>query len=333
MKFLKKIAISYFIFGFIFLLLFFVVIIGGTDSSKDYRSGQIGGADIVTVALAEEKEENNGGEKFWSYMGFQDQVAWCASFVSWCANECGYIENGIIPKSAWCNDFRTFYKGCNRWKTGKAHGGTYVPQRGDLILFDWAGDVDSDLDHIGIVVSSDGKQVVTIEGNTSDAVGQRVHTWDSSSIIGYGMPDYSAGGGFLGESGQGGYKTDLTQYTALQMDIIYAIIQQEDNGSYEGALAVISVVMNRTESLQWSYNGTSAWAQLTAPGQFCYSFDENWKQWLGGKQYDYVRRAVDDCLKRGIRNHEYTSFRSVQGNQTGIGGRYIPDENGNYYFN
>ena len=27
--------------------------------------------------------------------GFEGRVEWCACFVSWCANECGYIENGI----------------------------------------------------------------------------------------------------------------------------------------------------------------------------------------------------------------------------------------------
>ena len=32
---------------------------------------------------------NNGGQKFWSWYGFNYRVEWCACFVSWCANEVG----------------------------------------------------------------------------------------------------------------------------------------------------------------------------------------------------------------------------------------------------
>ena len=28
------------------------------------------------------------------------RVEWCACFVSWCANECGYIDTGVTPKFA-----------------------------------------------------------------------------------------------------------------------------------------------------------------------------------------------------------------------------------------
>ena len=54
--------------------------------------------EIVSVALSQ--IGNIGGEPYWSWYGFSGRVEWCACFVSWCANECGYIENGIIPKFA-----------------------------------------------------------------------------------------------------------------------------------------------------------------------------------------------------------------------------------------
>ena len=121
------------------------------------------------------------------------------------------------------------------------------------------------------------------------------------------------------ESGyaEGNYRIDPTNYTISELELIYAIVAQEDNGSYEGALAVISSAMNRTESAQWGRLGGNALAQLTAPGQYCYSMDHYWKKRLNGNVPDYVVRAVSDCLKRGIRNHKYTSFRSQKGNQTG----------------
>lgn len=57
-----------------------------------------GDGKIVAVALSQ--IGNVGGQPYWSWYGFGSRVEWCACFVSWCANECGYIEDGIIPKYA-----------------------------------------------------------------------------------------------------------------------------------------------------------------------------------------------------------------------------------------
>ena len=48
---------------------------------------------IVTVALSQ--VGNVGGEPYWSWYGFGSRVEWCACFVSWCADQCGYIETGV----------------------------------------------------------------------------------------------------------------------------------------------------------------------------------------------------------------------------------------------
>ena len=130
------------------------------------------------------------------------------------------------------------------------------------------------------------------------------------------------------DTGSGNNRADPTNYTQEQMELIWAIVAQEDNGSYEGALAVISTAMNRTESARWQYAGGNALAQLTAPGQYCYSMDNYWRVRLGGNVPDYVKQAVYDCLKRGIRNNGYTSFRSRKGKVTGndavqIGGNWF----------
>ena len=126
-----------------------------------------------------------------------------------------------------------------------------------------------------------------------------------------------------------GFRTDITEYSQKQMELIWAIVAQEDNGSYQGALAVISSAMNRTESGKWGYEGGNALSQLTAPGQYCYSMDSYWKQRLNGNVPDYVKQAVDDCLRRGIRNHNFTSFRSRKGKTTGAGAVQI---GGNWFF-
>ena len=130
-------------------------------------------------------------------------------------------------------------------------------------------------------------------------------------------------------SSEGGYRTDATPYTQQQLELIWAIVAQEDNGSYEGALAVISSAMNRTESAAWGYEGNNAFAQLTAAGQYCYSLDHYWEARLGGNVPAYVKQAVEDCLHHGIRNHTHTSFRSTRGKTTGSNAVQI---GGNWYF-
>ena len=57
-----------------------------------------GDGEIVAVALSQ--LGNVGGQPYWSWYGFESQVDWCACFVSWCANECGYLDAGVIPRFA-----------------------------------------------------------------------------------------------------------------------------------------------------------------------------------------------------------------------------------------
>lgn len=130
-------------------------------------------------------------------------------------------------------------------------------------------------------------------------------------------------------TGSSGERMDQTDYSQEQMELIWAIVAQEDNGSYEGALAVITSAMNRTESANWNYLGNNALSQLMAPGQYCYSMDNHWKPRLDGNVPEYVKQAVNDCLKKGIRNHSFTSFRSTKGSQTGADAVQI---GGNWFF-
>ena len=56
----------------------------------------MGNGAIVEVAASQ--IGNVGGQPYWSWYGFDSRMEWCACFVSWCAEQCGYIETGIIPK-------------------------------------------------------------------------------------------------------------------------------------------------------------------------------------------------------------------------------------------
>ena len=105
---------------------------------------------------------------------------------------------------------------------------------------------------------------------------------------------------------------ESTVYTEDELELIWAIVAQEDDTSYDGALAVISSVMNRAD-INYGGFGTTAYEQLTAESQYAYSADVEdplyYQRRLGGNVPDFVKQAISDCLDSGIRNNSYTSFR------------------------
>ncbi len=142
-----------------------------------------GDENIVSVAA---DQIGSGGETYWSWYGFDARVSWCACFVSWCANECGYIESGIIPKFSYCPDGDQWFQERGLWQP---NGGSYVPKAGDIIFFDYERNGESN--HVGIVSSCDGSIVYTIEGNAADQCRQREYSIYDVQIMGYGTPTYS----------------------------------------------------------------------------------------------------------------------------------------------
>lgn len=58
---------------------------------------------------------NIGGKPYWSWYGFDSRVEWCACFVSWCAEQCGHIENGVVPKYAGCEKGMRWFKDRGQW--------------------------------------------------------------------------------------------------------------------------------------------------------------------------------------------------------------------------
>lgn len=136
----------------------------------------------LIVEVAASQIGNVGGEPYWSWYGFTEHVEWCACFVSWCANKCGYLDT-IIPKFAGCSTGVHWFKARNQWAER-----TITPEPGMIIFFDWDGD--GVPDHTGIVEKSENTCVYTIEGNTSDSCRRRQYTVGDSQIFGYGIPAY-----------------------------------------------------------------------------------------------------------------------------------------------
>ena len=144
----------------------------------------------LIVEVARSQIGNVGGEPYWSWYGFTEHVEWCACFVSWCADRCGYIDAGIIPKFSGCIDGIQWFKNQGQWT-----GNGVEPSPGMIIFFDWenesdGGGLDGLPDHVGIVEKVENGRVYTIEGNTSDSCRQRSYPVGYYQILGYGIPDY-----------------------------------------------------------------------------------------------------------------------------------------------
>jgi len=151
---------------------------------NDVLYGLGGQGDLVAVALSQ--VGNVGGETYWRWYGFDERVDWCAIFVSWCANECGYLENCVIPSFAVCYAGEDWFKAREQW-----HDNTYTPNPGDIIFFDWdypdEGGQDGIPNHVGIVEKVEDGIVYTIEGNSGDSCRQKSYPVGYYEIHGFGV--------------------------------------------------------------------------------------------------------------------------------------------------
>ena len=185
------------------IVILVVVVFGGTAAfikvgtkSSTGDNSQIN-YEITSPILSVAKSQlgQKGGQPYWSWYGFNDRVAWCACFVSWCANQCGLIENGQIPRYSVCDNGIAYFKEKNRWQDRETG---YLPVQGDVIFFNWLekdenGNLfqDEKSDHTGIVEYYDTStnKVYTIEGNSGDECKERSYNADDIQIMGYGTMD------------------------------------------------------------------------------------------------------------------------------------------------
>jgi peptidoglycan hydrolase-like protein with peptidoglycan-binding domain len=122
-------------------------------------------ARAVEVALGEVGYQEAGGNhnRYGSWYGM-DYQPWCAMFVTYCAEQVGSQSFVKGSRYSYCpyveSDARAGRYGLSIVEPKKV-------ARGDIVLFDWAGD--GVADHIGFVTAGpgSGSSFTTVEGNTS----------------------------------------------------------------------------------------------------------------------------------------------------------------------
>ena len=111
------------------------------------------------------------------------QYPWCATFISWLFK----AEQGLCKKTASCQDMLAWFEQRNQL--------VKIPQAGDIVFFKYSTN-NRRTNHVGLVVSYDGKVVNTIEGNTSqssnDNGGCVMQRNRYSNIVAYARPKYKA---------------------------------------------------------------------------------------------------------------------------------------------
>lgn len=142
------------------------------------------------ISTGEVSDGSLGGQKYKEWYGMDDD--WCAIFVSWCADQCGYINMDIMPKTASVDTMKTWYQ--DREQYHEKDG--YEPKMGDIIFFG------NGISHVGIVAEYDAESgiVITVEGNTGISNATPYHTGSQvkqcsypvtyDKIIGYATPKY-----------------------------------------------------------------------------------------------------------------------------------------------
>ena len=139
-------------------------------------------------------------------IGGKNGTSWCAYFVTWCMRK-ARVSADVYPSYAAgsCTDLVNWYKQRGRWH--RVHGSTwsygsvkdttsldaaYVPQKGDLVMFDWDISNKNGPEHIGIVREcKNGKIYCTDGNNANDQVGHKEYALTSSNILGYCSPAYT----------------------------------------------------------------------------------------------------------------------------------------------
>ena len=114
---------------------------------------------------------------------------WCAGTVSAAAIATG--NTNAVPLEVSCHYMIEGAKAKGIW----VENDSYVPQGGDIILYDWQdsgiGDNTGNPDHVGVVEYTSGGIIHVIEGNNGEKVARRELSVNGRYIRGFIVPKYS----------------------------------------------------------------------------------------------------------------------------------------------
>ena len=167
------------------------------------------------VAIAQGEIGNAGGQKYWSWYGFDSRVSWCACFVSWVLDQAGVPcldlrpliykagtpeEDAAIQAGVEQGLAGIISKGCVQmldfYDRADLRIGDVPAQPGDIVLYEWDESAGDGVDHVGIVESVEGTDPDTqilhmIEGNWGDKVSRTTYRYRDKRVFAICRPRYA----------------------------------------------------------------------------------------------------------------------------------------------
>lgn len=153
-----------------------------------------------------------------------------------------------------------------------------------------------------VITVEDSNEKKTLSENTITENKEEIYTTENPVLTKYiSLPEK----GFI-------LSVDNKKYelTGLDYDMFVAIVASESRANKDDVLAVMSVILNRSDS-----SGKTPLQVVTAPGQFTGYLDGHYLKFLysdgtlNTQSVGVVKEVVDDALN-GVRNNNYYSFRS-----------------------
>lgn len=166
---------------------------------------------IIEIAQSKQGYYGDGSNEFnlW-YYGKDTTAAWCAVFVSWCADRAGAMGTAV-PKRATCSSMKFWFENRNEYYTAESG---YIPQKGDIVFMNTSPEDSDGINHVelvtqdGYIVIDGENHVGCIGGNTSDKdyngsgyVSEKIRplSGEKAEIIGFAHPSYEKSSGFAAE--------------------------------------------------------------------------------------------------------------------------------------
>lgn len=146
-------------------------------------------SEAIVIAKAEvgvsENPANSNLVKYndWYYGKSGIGQPWCCAFIAWI-----FKNTKLVMKTASCQEMLAYFERNGQTVT--------TPKKGDIAFFKYSTN-NRRTNHIGIVTDVNGKQIRTIEGNTSSSIkgsqdngGIVCERVRSSNIVAYARPNY-----------------------------------------------------------------------------------------------------------------------------------------------
>lgn len=224
------------------------------DSEKDFGGESTTGTrDFVEYNVLYGKLDNGQGN------GMSFGYYWCASFVNWCLRQAGIPEDATAGSEVSC---QRWFSACKAEGIYKSKSG-YIPQLGDIIFFkDKGSAVDST--HVGLVRYSDGYNVYTVEGNTSNGneyssngeyVALKKHALSSDYIVGYATPKYGESKTYRRVDYTGSFKTLGDYISESEVTLFSDSALSSESGNLIPEFTVFKIVEMSGDAYKISFGG------------------------------------------------------------------------------